>query len=185
MYNTNKIGRLLPVAIYSALFLGVAQFASAQSTASTSAYGRAMIVSAIGISKNHDLLFGQIVSDAVGGTVSVAVDGTRTSSGPTLLDQTGSAYSTFHQASFAITGQPGYIYTITVPSSAVTITSGTGSSAPTMTIDTFVTNGTSGVRTLDGTLGTDTLAVGGTLHIAASQTAGSYSGSFNVTVAYQ
>jgi hypothetical protein len=162
-----------------------AQFASAQTSANVNAYGRANIVSAITITKNHDLLFGQVVSDINAGTVVVGTDGTRTSTGGlTLLAQSGVSYSTVHQASFAITGSAGYIYTIGLPTTAVTLTSGTGEAAPTMTVDTFLSS-PSGTGTLDTTLGTSTLNVGGTLHVAAGQAAGAYSGSFTVTVAYQ
>jgi len=83
MYKLN-ITRFTPLAVGCALFLGAAQSAMAQSTASANANGGAQIVTAITISKNQDLLFGQIVSDPTGGTVTVTPAGVRTASENTL-----------------------------------------------------------------------------------------------------
>lgn len=181
--TASRFLRIMSVASCAVMFLGATQIASAQASGSASASGKAYIVTAISISSNQDLLFGQIVSDTVGGAVTIGNDGTRTSTEPVLLSQSGSLYSTVQQAVFAITGEPGYVYTITLPSSAVTL-SGTGSTPPTMTVDTFTSNPTS-TGTLDATLGTSTLNVGATLHVGANQTPGLYSGTFSVTVAYQ
>jgi type 1 fimbria pilin len=51
-----------------------------------------------------------------------------------------------------------------------------------MTVDTFTSN-PSGTGTLSG--GAQTLNVGATLHVAGAQAAGNYTGTYNVTVAYQ
>ena len=179
MVNSIRFNRWMPVALCSALFIGAAQFASAQASATANAFGRAEIVTAITIVKNHDLLFGQIVADAVGGTVSVSTNGTRTTSGPVLLAQSAVPYSTVHQASFTVTGATNYVYTVSLPSAAVTLT---GPGSATMSV-TGLNSDPSGTGTLAG--GTSSLNVGGTLNIAPNQAAGAYSGSFAVTVAYQ
>jgi hypothetical protein len=187
MYKLN-ITRFTPLAVGCALFLGAAQSAMAQSTASANANGGAQIVTAITISKNQDLLFGQIVSDPTGGTVTVTPAGVRTASENTLLGQSGSVHATVQAASFAITGMPGYLYTVTLPTiditNPVTITSGAGGTGLTMTLDTFTSATLSGTTTLSSG-GTDTLTVGANLNVGANQLTGYYTGSFSVTVAYQ
>lgn len=170
----------MTLALGAVLVMGLSQNASAQASASKSANGSAMIVTAIAISKVQDLSFGVIVSDATGGTVTVSEDGTRSTSGPVLLTQSMTG-STVQQAKFTVTGATDYVYTITLPTSAVTLT-GTGTTPPTMTVDTF-TSDPSGTGTL--TLGTSTLEVGAKLHVGAAQAAGAYTGTFSVTVAYQ
>ncbi len=56
-----------------------------------------------------------------------------------------------------------------------------------MTVDNFLTRPTSaGADALTGTLvsGTDVFKVGGTLHVAANQMEGQYTGSFSISAAY-
>ena len=79
-------------------------------------------------------------------------------------------------SSFDVTGEPGQVYSITLPSSA-TLTSG----ANTMTVDTF-THDSGATPSL--VAGSDTFNVGATLNVGAAQAAGSYSGTFAVTVNY-
>jgi len=182
MFKTTRYARYMPIAICSALLLGTAQFASAQKSVSSSAFGRADIVAGLTITKSHDLLFGQIVADSVGGIVTIGTTGARSTTGPALIAQSGVQYSTFHQASFAITGTAGFVYTIGLPSLPVTLT-GSGTGSPTMTIQDF-TSSPETTGTLDLT-GASTLNVGAALTVGVNQAAGGYSGSFNVTVAYQ
>jgi hypothetical protein len=88
-------------------------------------------------------------------------------------------------ARFVATGEPAYLYTLTLPSTVAltkTVTSGT---APTMNVTAFTsTLGASGIGTLAAD-GTQTFSVGGTLNIGASQETGDYQGQFNVVVTYQ
>jgi hypothetical protein len=83
-------------------------------------------------------------------------------------------------AAFAVTGEAGMTYAITLPADgAVSITDG---ASHTMVVNGFVSNpGTTG--TLSGA-GTDTLKVGATLVVGNNQVPGTYTGSFGVTVAY-
>jgi hypothetical protein len=124
------------------------------------------------------MAFGNIaVNSTTLGTVTLpATSGTpiRTfTGGVTLPAVTG----TVSAAEFTVTGANATTYAITLPSST-TITS----SSNTMTLDTYLTNiGTTG--TLSGS-GTQSFYVGSTLHVAAAQPAGSYTGSFSVTVNY-
>jgi hypothetical protein len=83
-------------------------------------------------------------------------------------------------AAFNVTGAANYTYAITLPGAATTITFG----ANNMTVDTW-TSTPSGTGTLSAG-GSQTLTVGATLNVGASQAAGTYvSGTpFTVTVNY-
>ncbi|MDB5222618.1 MAG: YapH protein [Chitinophagaceae bacterium] len=158
--------------------LGLLAFASnsnAQSTATATA--TASVIAPISISKNADMSFGNIaVQSGSGGTVILAPAGTRTStSGVTLPSTTG----TVTAAAFTVTGSGSLTYAITLPSS-VTLTHSLG--VQTMAASSFTSN-PSATGALSS--GTQDIAVGATLTVAAGQLAGVYtSGNFNVTVNY-
>ena len=80
-------------------------------------------------------------------------------------------------AVFEVSGNGNAIYIITLPASA-TVTSGANS----MTVDKFKSNPL-GTGTLDAT-GNDSFTVGATLNVGASQVAGTYTGTFSVSVDY-
>ncbi len=139
--------------------------------ASDTAPANATIVAAIAIINTVDLEFASIVASASADTVVVSPAGARTC-GATLTC-TGTAAA----ASFDVTGEANLTYSITLPAS-VSITSG----GPSMTVDTFTSNPTP-TGTLDGS-GAQTLTVGATLNVAASQATGTYTNTFTVTVDY-
>ena len=147
----------------------------AQTTATATA--TATIITPISISKNADMSFGNIaVQAATGGTVILAPAGTRSSTGGVTLPSTA---GTVTAAAFTVTGSGSLTYAITLPSS-VTLTHSGG--VQTMAAASFTSNPSS-----TGTLssGTQDIAVGATLTVAAGQLAGVYtSGNFNVTVNY-
>ncbi|MCX7255760.1 MAG: DUF4402 domain-containing protein [Polaromonas sp.] len=157
----------------------------AQSTASADGTANATVVKPIGITAGVTLEFGKVISTAH--TVTIAPAGTRTDS----ITNT-NAKGSLRAATFAVTGEPNFSYTITLPSTLQldTLTSGT---VTTMTTDTFtVAQGTNGsvagtgtgaVGTLSGT-GTGDLNVGAMLHVNANQVAGSYTKTYSVIVAY-
>jgi hypothetical protein len=143
---------------------------------SATATSSATVVTPIAIVKASDMNFGNVAVNATSGTVVLVPAGTRTATGGVTLPATA---GTITAASFTITGAAGYTYTITLPSTATTLTSGSN----TMTADTFTSDPTpTGILTG----GTQTLTVGATLKVAASQPAGIYvSGTpFAVTVNY-
>lgn len=133
----------------------------------------ASIVPAISIAKTADMEFADVVASGSAGTVVLSTAGARSvTGGATLGNGTGAA-----AAAFTVSGDPSSTYSISLPASA-TITS-----APnTMTVDTF-TSSPSGTGTIGGG-GTQTLTVGATLQVGASQAQGTYTGTFDVTVAY-
>ncbi len=124
----------------------------------------------ISISAGADLDFATMAPTGTAGTVTVTPASARSSVDVDLVGGTPSA------ASFDVTGDSGANYSVILPSSA-TLTSG----ANTMTVDTF-TDDTGPNPKLTG--GSDTFNVGATLNVGAAQAAGSYSGTFPVTVNY-
>lgn len=154
---------------------GISTNVSAQATASATA--TATIVTPISITKNVDMNFGNIaVQASTGGTVELSPAGVRIASGGVTLPVNN---GTVTAASFTVDGSGNYTYSITLPSSALIITSG----ANTMTVDAF-TSSPSAIGTL--TAGTQTLTVGATLNVAAANPAGTYISTtpFDVTVNY-
>ena len=162
--------------LVAVLLLTVSALSFAQPTVSATATATGTIIAPIAISKTADMNFGNIVSGAALGTVVLTPAGVRSKTGGVFLPGTA---GTVAAASFTVTGAIGFTYAITLPAAATTVTSG----GNTMTVDTWTST-----PTVTGTLagGTQTLTVGGTLHVGASQAAGTYvSGTaFTVTVAY-
>jgi len=163
--------------LVTVLLLTVSALSFAQPNVSATATATGTIIAPIAIAKTVDMNFGNIVAGAAIGTVVLTPAGTRSAAGGAFLPST--LPGTVTAASFTVTGATGYTYAITLPAAATTVTSG----GNTMTVDTWTSTPT-GTGTLAG--GTQTLNVGGTLHVGASQAAGTYiSGTaFSVTVAY-
>lgn len=155
------------------LVFSAKSFAQASATATSTA----TIVTPISISKTVDMNFGNVAVGASSGTVVLDPAGSRSSTGGVTLPATS---GTVAAASFDVTGEGTYTYDITLPSS-VTITRNSGTE--TMTVNTFTSNPSS---TGALTAGAQTLTVGATLNVGASQVAGTYvSGTaFTVTVNY-
>ncbi len=129
---------------------------------------------AVSVNKYQDISFGSIVPLTASGTVSIAatLGGVRSATGVLLFTQGSGANG--HSAIFNVSGgSAGYTCQISIPSSILT-GNGTG-----MTSN--FTSSPSGNITLDGS-GAGTIYVGGSLGVGGSQTAGSYSVTFTVTV---
>lgn len=161
-------------------FVALGMFAvafSSNAQSSATATATATVITPISIAKNADMSFGNLAVQAgTGGTVVLAPAGTRSpTSGVTLPAATG----TVTAASFTVTGSGSSTYAITLPTT-VTLTHSGG--VQTMSAGTFTSN-PSATGTLSS--GTQDIAVGATLTVAAGQLAGVYtSGNFNVTVNY-
>jgi hypothetical protein len=162
----------------SLFMIGFASTSYAQTDFITAtATANATIITPIAIIKVNDLNFGNIVATTTGGTVVLSPAGARTESGVQLPAVTG----TVSAASFTVTGQDGYAYSVTLPADGYAIKTGTGTPTQTMTLTSFISNTTG---TLTG--GTETLSVGATLNVVANQAAGTYIGAspFDVKVNY-
>jgi len=161
---------LVGAAIVAAVaFTGAANAQSASATFSANA----RIVTPISIAKTADMNFGDVVPSGSAGTVVLTTAGSRSTTGGVNL---GNGFGVT-QATFTVSGQGSSTYAITLPGSA-NITSG----ANTMSVGTFTSNPL-GTGTLSAG-GSDTLNLGATLSVGASQATGTYTGSFSVTVVY-
>ena len=151
-------------------------------TAKASTTAGAEIVSAISITSDASLNFGKMSAPGadVDVTISTASQVTTTNSSVISLFSTNAA-----NAHYNVSGASGFAYNITLPADDhVLIESGLNS----MHVNGFKSR-TASIPGSDGTSGTlvsgaDTFVVGATLKVKSGQLAGTYSGSFDVIVAY-
>lgn len=137
--------------------------------ASDTAQALQIVQAAIGISQVSDLDFGTAVQG----------DGAKTVA-PGIAEDA-------ENASFAVVGEPGLAYTITLPpNGAVIMTTGGGATAnEQIAVGTFVSNPAAGANGLLDGAGTQALYVGATrVALLATQVTGSYSDTFTVDVVY-
>ncbi len=172
------------IALFAAIVLvtGLASTVKAQSGVFATATGSATIITPISIVNAGDMNFGNIAVDATAGTVVLTSTATRTRTGGVTLPVTA---GTVRAASFTVKGKASSTYSITLPTTALTLTSGTNN----MTVNGFTSDLTGALTSGTGTIGTDgtqTINVGATLNVTGSQAAGLYvSGTpFAVTVNY-
>jgi CheY-like chemotaxis protein len=143
------------------------------------------ILTPLSISETYPMHFGTVgVSEEAGGTVVISTAGVRLATGGVTLSGMAPLYTL---ATFTVTGEPLYTYAITLPE---TIEISNTENSATMTIGALLAKSASGTEsnTATGTLhagdGTESFTVGGTMSVPAGQLAGVYSGTFDVTVAY-
>ena len=146
----------------------------------------ATVILPITLAASRALAFGNVVPGSTPGTVIVDDSTAGASSVTGGTTQPGSHRGTVSSAQFDVSGEGSFTYTLTMPIGPITITNTT---ADTMTVDTWTSSiaTTAGAGALSGSAGgpgTQTIYVGGTLNVAASQAPGNYSGTFSVTVAY-
>jgi hypothetical protein len=163
------------------LFLLIS-FGSEANAATTEGTATATIMTAISTSKNietstfGDLAFGVIVPSESSGTVTISSTSDRTHDGGVEL-----VASISGAASFNISGASNTPYTVTLPGTdTIKISSGSN----TMQIHNFTVSSTSGSLQI-GSDGKSTFNVGGKLEVGENQPEGNYTGTFEVTVAYQ
>lgn len=135
-----------------------------QTTVSTTAE----IIEAIKFTEVTGLNFGKV--DNTAGTVIIDFAGAASGTKTQITGGTVSA------AELTVTGEPDEAYSITVSPTATLSDGGSG----TMNVTAISHDAT---ETLDSS-GNETVHIGGTLTVGASQTTGSYTGTISVTVAY-
>lgn len=164
----------------SALALSYVAFANDSHAAEATASGTGTVIQPITITKATDLSFGEFAPGA-GGTVTVSTSGARTSSGA-ILSTIGSSPSA---AKFDVAGETDATYSITISPAAELSDGATNTMALATFSDLTAGNATSG-NVASGTLtgGAQSIYVGGTLTVGASQVAGTYTGNITVTVEY-
>ncbi len=145
----------------------------------------ANVLKVLSISAVNPLDYGSFsVRGGVAGTILITTGGAVTPSSSINL----STYAgTRSPASFLVTGEPLYTYSITVP--ATIALSETGGGAMTVNnvkvkSDSGVEGGPAALGKLIALAGTETFTVGGTLAVGATQASGAYTGTFSVTVQY-
>jgi hypothetical protein len=165
------LNKLMIAAGAAAISAGI--YSSTVSAASVSANASANVITPLSITETNGINFGDVSVGAAGGTVVLDTTGGRTVTG----DAEAVAGGTVLSGAYSVTGEGTKAYSITFPASA-TISSG----ANNMTVNGF--NHDAGASpALTG--GSDTFNVGATLNIGASQPAGTYSGTYTLTVDYQ
>ena len=163
-------GRLAVCAVALAAFSGAALADSVNADVSASA----TLVRTLAITSTTGLSFGTLAPSGQAGTVVVAPDGARSSSGGvTLLSANVGSAGTVN-----LVGTASLAYTVTMPTS-VTLTAAGGTQ--TMALSTLTTNLTGSGGTLTNT-GNGSFNIGGTLAVGANQAVASYSGIVPVTV---
>lgn len=138
----------------------------------------AKVIAPISISNtgSTNLDFGTIIRSSVAGTVTVTPAGQRTFTGGVSVLSS----SLFTAAPFSVSGENSAGFNLTLPDNddvKMTRTGGTEKMK--------VTNFTHNSGLVLSSSGTATFSVGATLNLDADQVAGDYTGSFNVTIAYQ
>lgn len=132
------------------------------------------IISTIKVGARNGLLFGDIASSSVAGSVILSTNGNRTTTGGATVNSSGSG----SPATFDVSGDANASFSISLP---ISITLSDGSSNN-MVVDNFTSSpSTTGV--LDSS-GKQSIFVGATLNVGSNQAFGSYSGLMSVTVDY-
>lgn len=180
--RTTDLHRVLPALGILAGCLACGSTARAQSANTSSAQGAAIatVVGPVKVTAGAGLRFGQFVSPATAGTITIDPFGTVTTSGGMVgadaFSQTGAGRG---NATFAVNGNVNAAFSVKI-SNNIQLASG----ANRMKVNVFTGNVVGGAGVLDAS-GSYTLTVGATLSVNANQPVGSYSGTYSVTVTYQ
>jgi hypothetical protein len=166
---------------FSSLAVAGPALAQAANTSTDTANGSVTIIRPLTLTKTTDLAFGRVVQPRSGlGTVSIANNGTTVSAGNGAVALSG--LTTSH-AVFGVSGEGNQVVNITSPAN-FDLSNGTDTITVTLAPD---WNTTTNQVTLSGSLGgagAATLNLGGSFNLPSSISSGAYTGTFNVTVAY-
>ena len=144
------------------------------SAATTTATVEANIVSTINLVARNGIVFGDIGPGSIPGTVTIDVDGSRTSTGGATINSNTAGTP----ATFEVSGDPNALYIVTLPTTVV-LTSAAGDQ---MIVDNFTSSpSTSGQ--LDSS-GRQNLNVGARMNVGSFQPFGAYRGTMTATVEY-
>lgn len=151
--------------------------AAAQTASSASAGASVVLGNVITVARSADLAFGRIIITNAASPATVTVGTANSVTG--ISNATEMSGATIGSASFTVSGVADATYAVSFPQASISL--GGGASPP--TVDTFTSN-PSGSAGLLSAGGTQTVSVGGTLHVPANTTTGAYTGTFQVSVAY-
>ncbi|MDB5456508.1 MAG: hypothetical protein JWP92_2093 [Caulobacter sp.] len=167
--------RITKSALVAATLSLIAGSAFAQASATQTTTGAAKIIQPIVLTLGTGLAFGSVVRPGSGsGSVTInETSGARVVSGGVV-----GLTSTTSRAAYTVAGEGGETFSITVPSSFNL----TGPSTIAVSLVSTATSGT--ISGSLGSAGSASFGVGGSLPVASSTPTGAYSGTFDVTVAY-
>jgi hypothetical protein len=174
------MNRLLKIALCAAAVSALASPAFAQAEATQSTTGTTRIIQPITLTKDSDLAFGSVVKPPTGSN-NVIIDeatGARTTDGG---GDVALAPSTTSRAAFTVGGEGGQTFSITNPGTFDMTRVG---GSETLTVTLVATAATGLISGTLGSAGTATFGVGGSFPVATGTVSGNYTGSFDVTVAY-
>ncbi|MFG6433600.1 DUF4402 domain-containing protein [Roseateles sp. LYH14W] len=174
------------LAVSALVLLGATGIRAVQAADNATASATAVVLQPIAVAKFADLVFGNVV--AGNGVVTLATNGARTRSGTTALP-TGVAGVA---ARFDVTGTGNNTFAIDYTGSSTELDDGGGNTMAVDWITEALTSTTASGKTDETTdAATGTLSsgaayvfVGGKLTVGASQAAATYTGTIQVTVAY-
>ncbi len=163
-----KYAFLMTAALMLSPFAAGAQTANTTATATIENY-------ALNIVKTQDLNFGSVIPSAsLNGTMELSAHGVVNTSGG-VTSRPSSGHTT---ATYSINGVPAASFSVAIAPGVITLSSPRG----TLTVGDFTFNKATPI-TLDGT-GSASFAIGATLFVNAGQLPGNYTGTFDVTIAY-
>ncbi len=164
-----KHGLLITAALMLSPFAASAQTASTTASATIENY-------ALNIVKLQDLNFGSVIPSAsIDGTMVLSPSGAPSTTGGVIY-RLNSGYG---QASYAVSGVPAASFSVTIAPASVTLSS----PRATLSVGSFAISQATPI-VIDGSTGIAYFTVGATLFVRAGQLPGNYTGTFDVTVAY-
>lgn len=181
MTKTLRLGAA-GIAMFAAMGLNTAAHADTAAADAT-----AEVLAALELTNTDALNFGTIVVSATstGGTVDVDVAGARTCAGDIVCGPAGAEQA----AGFTVVGTAGADVSVTVQDLvanpvSLTHTANVGSTSAAHNIELTALVDSAG-GSFVGFSGSEDFTVGGTISLDGSEIAGTYEGTFDVTVAYQ
>ncbi len=169
-------------ALMGAAAIGFSTYGVNTMAASQTGNAAADIVAAITITEATTMNFGDISTGGSSGTVVLGTSDSITAVTGGQLSQGG----TITSADFALLGTSGANYLVSFTAGSVTDSGGGGGAA--MAVNTFTYTSVNSGATCSPcvmTGGGDTLTVGATLDVGATQAASTYTGTYGVTILYQ
>jgi hypothetical protein len=163
-----------PGSLLILLTLSIAAPAAAGAATQT-ATGQASILSPLSVLKNADLDFGELIVTGSGTALVDPLAGSLTTTGG--VTKAGTAA---HAAQFTGTGSKNSVVHIRVPTAPITVTRVGGTE--TMTVSNWTLDAPANLKVPANDI--FNFAVGATLNVGAAQVAGTYAGTFQVTVQY-
>lgn len=169
-------GHLRPIHCFCGALALAAPAAAAAGSVTGGAGAQLGVLSPVSVIKRTDLNFGTVVTAPTAGTVVLnPVDGSRTTTGGLIAVGTAA-----HAAVFTSTGSKNSVVIIRLPAAPITLTRVGGTqtvTASTWTLDGSTNRKVPANQTFD-------FSVGATLNVGAAQVAGTYVGTFQITVQY-